>query len=92
MVAQSIFSHTGLDLLVQWLEQIHYHLNDDGFFFATFISDESEDFTGSGWVYPECVSFKTGTLLNITKKAGFEMEFIDWFHPRQKWTMLKKIV
>lgn len=92
VAAQSIFSHTGLDLLTQWLKQINYHLNDDGIVFATFIINEDEDFSGSGWVYPECVSFKCDTLKETANNTGFELEFIEWFHPRQKWAVLKKII
>lgn len=92
VVAQSIFSHTGLDILSQWLEHIHYHLNNDGLVFATFILNESEDFTGNGWIYPECVSFKGDTLKETANSTGFELEFLDWFHPRQKWVKLRKML
>lgn len=91
VVAQSIFSHTGIDLLSQWLNQIHYHLKNDGHLFATFIVNQNEDFSGNGWIYPECVSFKAETIINLAKSLGFELEFIDWFHPRQKWAKLRKL-
>lgn len=91
VVAQSIFSHTGQNLLIEWLEQVNTHLNDDGILFATFIFDENEDFTGSGWVYPECVGFKRETVKKIANDKGFELEFLEWPHPRQKWVRLKKL-
>jgi len=87
--AQSIFSHCGLDLIEQWLREVHPHLNEDGVFAATFIKGE-QDFDGEGWVYPGCVSFRPKTLGNLARKLGYEFKELDWWHPRQTWCLFYK--
>jgi len=82
--AQSIFSHCGLDLIENWLDEIGPHLKDSGVFLATFL-DGKEDFQGSGWVYPDCVKFKTHTMAEVAHKHGYGFKLLHWAHPRQQW-------
>jgi len=51
-LAQSIFSHCGLDLIKNWLSAISNSLAEDGVLIATFLAGE-EDSPTKGWVYPE---------------------------------------
>ena len=55
-LAQSIFSHCGLDLIKNWLSAISRSLAEDGALVATFLTGE-EDSPTRGWVYPECVNY-----------------------------------
>ena len=88
-IAQSIFSHCGLDLIRQWLSQVSFHLKDDAAIIATFLIG-TEDFGGDGWVYPGCVEFKPGTLGAVAAEFDLDFRLLDWVHPRQKWALFSK--
>src|ERR1041385_7119328 len=60
-VAQSIFSHCGLDLIKGWLSAISPSLAQNGALVATFLIGE-EDSAQTGWIYPECVNYRPATL------------------------------
>src|SRR5262249_47604202 len=85
-VAQSIFSHSGLDLIKDWLSAISRSLAEDGALIATFLPAE-EDSPTKGWTYPECVSYRPATLRNAAAAAGLRFELLDWKHPRQTWAL-----
>src|SRR5881275_886543 len=51
-LAQSIFSHCGLDLIKAWLSAISRSLAKDGALVATFLIGK-EDSARAGWIYPE---------------------------------------
>lgn len=86
-VAQSIFSHCGLDLIRAWLGGISPVLAPSGALAATFLFAD-RDFSGTGWVYPECVGFTLQTVKNAAADAGLRLEVLDWLHPRQTWSLL----
>jgi hypothetical protein len=86
-VAQSIFSHCGLDLIRGWVDGISPLLAPAGALAATFLLAD-QDFAGAGWVYPECVSFTLPTLQAIAADAGLRLHVLDWRHPRQTWMLL----
>lgn len=88
-VAQSIFSHCGLDLINQWLKEVSMHLKDTGALLATFLVGE-EDFSGKGWIYPGCVKFKTETIQTLAETNGLQFELLNWKHPRQAWAIFYK--
>ena len=87
--AQSIFSHTGLDLFEKWLSEISDHINNSGVLLATFLVDD-EDSRESGWIYPGCVKFTPSTVKEISLKYGLRFQLLDWFHPRQSWAAFYK--
>ena len=84
-VAQSIFSHCGRDLVQRWLQGVSTHLNPTGALAATFLP--GDDFTGSGWVYPHCVTFSPETMASMAANAGLRFRILDWRHPRQHWAL-----
>ena len=85
-VAQSIFSHCGLDLIKGWLSAISRSLAPDGALVATFLIGE-EDSAKTGWIYPDCVNYRPGTLERAAKAANLRFEILDWKHPRQSWAL-----
>jgi hypothetical protein len=85
-IAQSIFSHCGMDLIKGWLSQVSFHLKDSGALVATFLVDD-KDYDGYGWVYPECVSYKIETMAKIASDVNLNFEVLDWAHPRQSWAL-----
>jgi len=85
-VAQSIFSHCGLDLIKGWLSAISRALADDGALVATFLIGE-EDSARRGWIYPECVNYRPTTLQREAEDVNLRFEILDWKHPRQTWAL-----
>lgn len=88
-VAQSVFSHTGPDLLKDWLSDISSHLTKEGALLATFIQG-NQDYKHNGWVYPGCVNYKSETISNVATECGLEFQIINWSHPRQTWAIFSK--
>jgi hypothetical protein len=85
-LAQSIFSHCGLDLIKGWLSAISPLLARDGALVATFLIGE-EDSEETGWIYPECVNYRPTTLERAAKDVNLRFEILDWKHPRQTWAL-----
>jgi SAM-dependent methyltransferase len=86
VLAQSIFSHFGLDLIKNWLSAISRSLAEDGALVATFLPSE-EDSQSKGWVYPECVNYRPATLRDAAAEAGLRFELLDWRHPQETWAL-----
>lgn len=84
IIAQSVFSHTSIDLLIQNLRNFKKSLATDGIIVATFIEGKS-DFEGEGWIYPGCVRFRPSTIKRLAADEGLETVRIPWYHPRQSW-------
>ena len=85
-VAQSIFSHCGLDLITAWLSAVSRSLAEDGALIATFLPG-NEDSPRTGWIYPECVNYQPSTLERLAADANLRFEMLDWKHPRQTWAL-----
>lgn len=92
IVAQSIFSHTGPDLVEKGLAGFRRALAPRGLLAVTFNHGE-EDCDGSGWYYPDQagnrkVTYRPGTILSFARAAGLAITPIPWYHPRQHWYLL----
>lgn len=85
-IAQSIFSHTGTDLLAKWIKSVSFHLKDSGALIATFYPGEN-DFTETGWFYPENVSYSINKMQKIANENGLSFRILNWKHPRQTWAL-----
>ncbi len=85
-VAQSIFSHCGLDLIKGWLSAISRSLAQDGALIATFLPAE-KDCGQTGWAYPQCVNYRPSTLERAAADVNLRFEILDWKHPRQTWAL-----
>ena len=92
ILAQSIFSHAGRDVISVALDSFKARLNADGLILATFIQPcqlgGAGEFRGAGWVYPGCVSYNIETVLRLIEDAGLVGREIPWFHPRQTWFVM----
>jgi hypothetical protein len=86
-VAQSIFSHYGLNLIAPWLSFIAKSLALNGALVATFLPSEKDNIE-AGWTYPACVSYKPDTLRGVAAEAGLRFEILGWRHPRQTWALV----
>jgi len=88
ILAQSIFSHAGLDVISRCLTEFRTGLAPSGLILATFVQPHQlgmEEFRGSGWVYPESVTYTIETALAAIGRAGLVGRALPWFHPRQTW-------
>ena len=85
-LAQSIFSHCGLDLIKGWLSAISRSLARNGALAATFLIGE-EDSAQAGWTYPDCVNYRPATLERAAKDVNLRFEILGWKHPRQTWAL-----
>ena len=85
-LAQSIFSHCGLDLIEGWLSVISRSLAANGALVATFLIGD-EDSTQTGWIYPQCVNYRPATLERAAKDVNLRFQILDWKHPRQTWAL-----
>lgn len=86
VLAQSIFSHCGLDLIKGWLSAISRSLAEAGALVATFLIGQ-EDAAQTGWIYPGCVNYRPTTLERTAKDVNLRFEILDWKHPRQTWAL-----
>ncbi len=89
IVAQSIFSHTGKDLLGVALHNFQKQLTENGRVVATFIGGDA-DYEDGGWVYPDCVQFRDASVIEMARAAGLAAVRLPWFHPRQTWWVLAR--
>jgi SAM-dependent methyltransferase len=89
ILAQSIFSHAGIDLIGIALRNFHESLKPDGLVVATFIEGIS-DFDRNGWIYPGCVSYRPSTIGRFAEEASFSIIRLPWYHPRQTWYALSR--
>lgn len=89
VLAQSIFSHCGPDLLETWIRQSASLLLDEGALVATYIEANRDNHT-QGWIYPECVAYTRDAIEAVGSRNGLRVTHLDWRHPRQRWFMMTK--
>lgn len=88
IIAQSIFSHAGRDVIEPTLKEFRRALAPAGLVVATFILPEQlgqPEFDGGGWVYPGCVAFREESVAAMFSTAGLAHLKLAWRHPRQTW-------
>ncbi len=86
-LAQSVFSHTGEDLLVGWLREASAHLADTGALAATFVPGEAP--APAGWT-GGAVMHRPSRMRELATAAGLSFEHLDWRHPAQTWALFAK--
>ena len=89
IVAQSIFSHTGLKKFEKSFRNFYSALDDHGIILATFVVGSSE-LIDEDWVYPGCVKYNRQTLDRVADKIGLHYKKLPWYHPRQTWYVFAK--
>jgi hypothetical protein len=92
VLAQSIFSHCGRDLVARTLAAFARNTTDAAIAAVTFVVAETEaDATAeSGWLYPRSVAHTPAAIDALIRDAGFNGTAIPWYHPRQRWYVLSK--
>jgi SAM-dependent methyltransferase len=89
ILAQSIFTHSGRDIIKKAFKNFKESLKPDGIIAVTF-QEGRPDFGGNGWVYPDCVSYRVSTIKHFAEEAGLYVIRIPWFNPRVGWYLLAK--
>ncbi len=92
IVAQSIYSHVGLDLLQSSLAAASRCLSQQGqFLFTAILADcagaanKTKGSAYSGWLYPECTLFEEDAITEACQQSGLHVQKLSWYHPRQVW-------
>lgn len=88
IVAQSIFSHGGPDMLDLALRRLSGVLAPGGLILATFMGRDAHPalpVETPGWTYPGCVSYRLEALDARFAAAGLTGRRLPWYHPRQTW-------
>lgn len=88
IVAQSIFSHAGPELVAKALSSCARSLGPDGIALVTFIHPDQmpgAPMEAPGWTYPGCTTFEPKRVLELIAAAGLVGRKLPWFHPRQTW-------
>jgi cyclopropane fatty-acyl-phospholipid synthase-like methyltransferase len=85
IVAQSVFSHAGRDIISKTLRNFKASLAPEGLIVASVGKADSgntgKEFEGNGWIYPGVVDYKTETVLSLIREAGLYGALLPWFHP-----------
>lgn len=100
IIAQSIFSHAGSELVDKCLHNFKESLLPEGIIAATF-REGALDFEGRGWVHAgndnynfhppskrELIRYTPSTIQKFAKNAGLHCVRIPWYHPRQAWYVM----
>jgi SAM-dependent methyltransferase len=93
ILAQSIFSHAGADIVQRSLDGFGQALAPSGLAVATFILPGQAGVTEShepGWLYPDCVAHAPATIATMIARAKLYGRMLPWFHPRQTWYALAR--
>ncbi|MGR3623741.1 hypothetical protein [Pseudophaeobacter sp.] len=86
VVAQSIFSHAGQEMVTQAQENCSKALKPNGLLLATFIhSDDvpSLSVEALGWTYPQGIYYTADRVQDLASKCGLSAQALPWYYPRQ---------
>jgi SAM-dependent methyltransferase len=89
ILAQSVFSHTGLLLAQPGISALSSVLSPDGLLLLTF-KEGSRDTAEEGWVYPGCVKYRPETIAQLGRSAGLHSARLPWYHPSQVWYLMTR--
>lgn len=90
ILAQSIFSHAGPDMLLEALPRFKGALAAGGLVVATFLFDLEHPRLAvekTGWTYPGSIAYRRETIGEMASAAGFAWRIIPWYHPSQTWVV-----
>lgn len=70
---------------IQFLENVHKNLRDDGIFFIEVPNCENDSMLNSSvFLVPHTFHFSRNALINLAKKTGFKVVQCDFFRPATK--------
>lgn len=83
LVAQSIFSHASRLQIHRCMEEAAKVMHPQSIFCATFVQGP-ENYSGTAWVYPGCVTYTLEFLESLVREHGMWMTLLYWPHPYQQ--------
>lgn len=90
IVASSVFTHTGVDLMYDHLDLLSKKIKNDGLIFATFYLSDKRNNKSNGWKYKDCFAYTDDYIKELARNKSLNCESIDWWHPRQNWYVFNK--
>lgn len=93
VVAQSVFTHAGPDVIGQALSSVAGALKPEGLVAANFMTCgwPARSFAGKGWYYPGFVSYRASTFRALAADAGLRAVRLGWAgHVLFTWWVLAK--
>lgn len=90
IIAQSVATHTGPDMLDDLFSGASKVLGDNGLFLFSYIRDDETPEAGPGWHYPACVSYSFQDLTEKLGQYGLVTAALPWFHPAASWMIAAK--
>lgn len=94
ILAQSIFSHTGINQTYLLLSEARKNIADDGLFVATYFigPDNPSNYDGNEWRRDPIVTYNQGWFRQACNTYGFSYKRLDISHPSgQTWILLEAI-
>lgn len=88
ILLHSIFSHAAPWQISTSLGAAKEILKERGLVAATFVSGGT-DYQGQSWLWDRTCEYRPETMMNFAEKAGFDLYWLRWPHPNQKWFLLK---
>ncbi len=90
IIAQSVATHTGPDLIGKLFDCAQRSLSDDGYFLFSYIRDDAASEPDDGWHYPACVEYSLTRLVSELSARGLAAKPLPWFHPAASWIVAAK--
>lgn len=85
IIAQSVATHTGPDLLQKLLSGAAAALKPSGLFLFSYIPSQTPTRPADGWHYPDCVEYEEADMLARLALCGLTGRPIPWYHPAARW-------
>lgn len=87
IVAQSIITHTGIDLFETFLETAKASLTENGVILFTYLPVIKPPYERplDGWHYPECVRYNLETIDETVRSQGLVGKALPWYHSVTIW-------
>lgn len=90
IIAQSVATHTGPDLLQKLLTGASNAIAEAGVFLFSYIRDDAAGDAANGWHYPACVEYTEADMAARLANVGLIAKPIPWFHPAASWMAAAK--
>lgn len=90
ILAHSIFSHASARQISNCLSEAGKVMHNHSIFAATFI-DGAENYSGKEWRYPQGVTYTLPFIKNLCIQHQLTCSTFDWYHPTQRWIILKTL-
>jgi SAM-dependent methyltransferase len=88
LIAQSIFSHASASQISNCLKEAKAVMKQEGLFLATFVLGKI-NYTGTDWVYPDCVNYRHDYILELVKNQKLDAIQLKWLHATgQTWYVI----